>query len=156
MHEISDVSLPLLGDTTSNQALLFSHPLAPAPPVTQPTYPNYTLPPANLSLAPDPPSVPVGMSVVITPTSSLEPGALPMTGCAMRDAAVPGMMTVDDKPNDSNGLWLKDEQGWRYQWLVSGLQAQTNYTAYVVQNSTKVVGPINFVTKSGLLSFLRV
>lgn len=149
MHQISNTTFPLLGDTTSNQALLFSHQLAPAPPIVQPTYPNYTLPPANLSLPSDAPSIPANLTLFIAPTSSMTPGALPMTGCAMRNSSIQGAMTFDDQPSEGNGLWLKGQDGWRYQWLVSGLQTQTNYTAYVMENNTKVYGPINFVTKSG-------
>src|SRR6267154_3698610 len=70
---------PFLGDTTSNEALIFSPSFAPAP-NNQPTYPNYTLPPANLS-QPNPPSSP-NFTLVLSPTSSsLASG--PQTGCRL-------------------------------------------------------------------------
>lgn len=62
---------------------------------------------------------------------------------------IKGSFMYDETGSAADGLWLKDEAGWRWQWLISGLQPQTNYTAYVVQNNTKVSQPINFVTKSG-------
>lgn len=150
MHNITD-ALPLLGDTTTNQALLFSPSLAAAPLPNAPTYPNYTLPPANLPYpsAPESLQANVNASVFIAPTSALSSASMPLTGCAMRSSAIQGSIMIDDTGSADNGLWLKDQDGWRWQWLVSGLQPQTNYTAYVVQNDTKVSQPINFVTKSG-------
>lgn len=141
---------PLLGDTTGNQALLFSPPLAPPPPSNPPTYPNYTLAPANLTLPTADPSLAAGLSLFVAPTSSLGQGSLPLTGCAMQQSNISGGVTLDSKSDEHNGLWLKDDEGWRFQWLVSGLSAQTNYTAYVIQGGTKLSGPINFVTKSGM------
>jgi calcium channel MID1 len=49
-------------------------------------------------------------------------------------------------------LWLRDQTGWRSQWLVGGLNPATNYTAFVVQDSTKISGPIYFLTKSAAFS----
>ena len=49
----------------------------------------------------------------------------------------------------NHSLWLKDSDGWRSQWLMSDLNPVTNYTAYVIQDNTKVSGPIMFTTKSG-------
>ena len=46
-------------------------------------------------------------------------------------------------------LVARDEDAWRMQWLVEGLNPQVNYTAFVVLEGTKVAGPIQFVTKSG-------
>ena len=46
-------------------------------------------------------------------------------------------------------LWLRDADGWRTEWLVGGLSPQTNYTAYALQDGTKVSGPIFLSTKSG-------
>lgn len=150
MHNLTQ-ALPLLGDTTSNQVLLFSPVLANATPANSPTYPNYTLPPANLSLPSGDTSLLTGLSVFVAPTASLAKGSLPLTGCAMRDSKTDGSIAMDAKPSADNGLWLKDDSdGWRFQWLISGLSSQTNYTAYVIQDGTKLSGPINFVTKSGM------
>ncbi|EKM51296.1 uncharacterized protein PHACADRAFT_151955 [Phanerochaete carnosa HHB-10118-sp] len=151
MHDTMD-AFPLLGDTASNQGLLFSPPLADAPPPNIPTYPNYTLPSANLSYPSAPPSLQVNVSVFVVPTSALASASMPLTACAMSSSDIQGSIMIDDTGSANNGLWLKDQDGWRWQWLVSGLQPQTNYTAYVVQNETKVSQPINFVTKSATFS----
>ncbi|CDO70669.1 hypothetical protein BN946_scf184761.g6 [Trametes cinnabarina] len=68
---------PLLGDTTSNQALIFSPPFDPVQPV-QPSFPNYTLPAANLSFPP-PPSPPTNYTLVFAPTSSSGLSSIPRT-----------------------------------------------------------------------------
>ncbi|KAH7919204.1 hypothetical protein BV22DRAFT_1023395 [Leucogyrophana mollusca] len=137
MHQVLD-TLPLLGDTTSNQVLLFSPPFSP-PPIDQPTYPNYTLPPANLS-QPSPPSTSPNYTLVLSPSSS-SLTSLPQTGCSLLSTTSSGMQLSQD-------LWLRDADGWRYQWLMGGLTSVTNYTAYVIQDQTKVSGPIYFATKS--------
>lgn len=146
MHNVTD-ALPLLGDTTSNQVLLFSPVLANISETPHPTYPNYTLPPADPTLPSSDPSLLDGLSLFIAPTSAWNKTSLPSTACAIRDSQIG--MSLNAKPNNDSGLWLKDDDGWRFQWLVNGLSSQTNYTAYVVQNNTKMSGPINFVTKSG-------
>ncbi|KAH7909014.1 stretch-activated Ca2+-permeable channel component-domain-containing protein [Hygrophoropsis aurantiaca] len=141
MHQVLN-DLPLLGDTTSNQAILFSAPFAPQPKY-QPTYPNYTLPSANLS-PPSPPSASPNFTLVIGPPSS-SLTTRPQTACSLRSASLTGTQI-------SNELWLRDTDGWRSQWLMGGLAPVTNYTAYVIQDQTKVSGPINFVTKSASFS----
>ena len=148
IHEILPY-VPLLGDTTSNQALLFSAPFDSSPPAgsffPQPTYPNYTLSPANLSLPAPPPSP--NFTLVLSPTSIASPLTnLQQTGCRLTAINSTGTILNDT-------LWLRDIKGWRNQWLVDGLSPLTNYTAYVVQDSTKVSGPIYFVTKSGMYHF---
>ncbi|KIP02455.1 hypothetical protein PHLGIDRAFT_95971, partial [Phlebiopsis gigantea 11061_1 CR5-6] len=147
MHAAAD-ELPLLGDTTNNQVLLFSPVLANATLSDSPTYPNYTLPPANLAQPSSDPGLLNGLSLFVAPTTALNGSSLPLTGCAMRNGQKPVGMTIGTSNATGNGLWLKDEDGWRFQWLVNGLSAQTNYTAYVIQDGTKLSGPINFVTKS--------
>ena len=52
----------------------------------------------------------------------------------------------------NQSLWLRDEEGWRSQWFLEGLTPATNYTAYVIQDSKKVSGPIYFATKLGSFS----
>lgn len=148
LHTLNDsvVSLPLLGDTTSNQALLFSPPIASGPSHETPSYPNYTLPAANSSY-PVGPSSPLGVTLSIIPTTSSALSTLPRTGCALRNSTAEGLLNVGAK--ESEGLWLKDDDGWRWQWMVNGLTPQTNYTIFAITDTTHVSGPINFVTKSG-------
>ena len=133
--------LPFLGDTTSNQALLFSPSFAPAP-SEQPSWPQYTLPSANLS-APVAPSS-SNFTLLISPTSS-NLAAVPQTGCRLR-------ATQSSGNQQGGGSWLLDSNGWRQQWLVDGLSPATNYTVFVIENNTTVSGPINIVTKSGMPS----
>ncbi|KDR71720.1 hypothetical protein GALMADRAFT_74770 [Galerina marginata CBS 339.88] len=137
--------LPLFGDTTSNQALLFSAPFLPLPDVPTPQYPNYTLPAANMSQPPLPSSSAAGnLTLILTPTSAglgLASSNRPRTGCFLSSQKTTGTI-VSQKP------WARDARGWRMQWLVEGLIPQTNYTAYVVHDSAKVSGPIFFATKS--------
>jgi calcium channel MID1 len=128
----------LLGDTTSNQAILFSQPFLPVP-IEQPSYPNYTLPPANISTPEIPSSIP-NFTLVLAPTSA-QLTSLPQTACALLNASSTGS-TVSNDP------WLRSPEGWRSQWLVDSLSPSTNYTVYVIQDSLKVSGPIYFATKS--------
>lgn len=137
-------NLPFLGDTTSNQALLFSPIFAPAP-SEQPTWPQYTLPSANLS-APIAPSS-SNFTLLISPTSS-NLASVPQTGCRLKTTESSGTQL-------NKGSWLLDTNGWRQQWLVDGLSPATNYTVFVVENNTTVSGPINIVTKSGKYSHVQ-
>ncbi|KAH9946563.1 stretch-activated Ca2+-permeable channel component-domain-containing protein [Amylocystis lapponica] len=141
------LTLPLLGDTTSNQAFLFSPPFSP-PQGDFPTYPNYTLPPANLSV-PAAPSSPPDFSIFVAPSTSSALASLPRTGCAMA-AAQNGSQYVPS--SGSQGLWLRDSDGWRWQWMLNFLSPLTNYTAYAVQNGTKVSEYVYFATKSAAFS----
>ncbi|EPQ53149.1 hypothetical protein GLOTRDRAFT_117225 [Gloeophyllum trabeum ATCC 11539] len=144
MHEILP-TIPLLGETTSNQALIFSPPFSP-PPIVSPSYPNYTLPPANLTY-PEQPSTAAAtnFTLVLAPTSSSLASQL-QTGCSLTSSPSQAGSQI------FQSLWLRDEKGWRSQWLMGGLTPLTNYTAYVVTNQTKVSGPIYFTTKSALFS----
>jgi calcium channel MID1 len=147
VHELIPV-LPFLGDTTNTQALIFSPPISPIE-SSPSAYPNYTLPPANLS-APAPPSSPPSFSLVIAPTSSSLASGM-QTACRINSTSSAGLVV-------SNDLWLRDNRGWRSQWLVDDLTASTNYTAYVIQDQVKLSGPIYFTTKSraSLLGVLYV
>ncbi|CCL98468.1 uncharacterized protein FIBRA_00466 [Fibroporia radiculosa] len=142
IHKVLD-TLPLLGDSTANQVLLFSPPFSP-PTFSVSTYPNYTFPPANLTF-PTEPSSPPQFSIFIAPTSQALT-SLPRTGCAMRASG--GNIGLYEPSSSSEGLWLRDSDGWRWQWFVNGLTPQTNYTVYAVDNGTQVAGPIYFTTKS--------
>lgn len=137
---------PFLGDTTSNQALLFSAPFSPSV-LQKPTYPNYTLPAANLSTLAPPTSPNFTLIVALSSSSLLT--SLPQTACMLSAQRSRGTVR-------NQSLWLRDEEGWRSQWFLEGLAPATNYTAYVVQDSRKVSGPMHFLTKSGMFFNLRV
>ncbi|KAI0050150.1 hypothetical protein FA95DRAFT_1487893 [Auriscalpium vulgare] len=137
---------PLLGDSTSNQALLYSPPFG-ASPLAQPTYPNYTLPPAELAF-PTPPDGPLPNYTLILAPLTAALTSQPQTACALRSHA--DAKTAGDVLRQQN--WLRDEQGWRTEWLLDGLTPLTNYTAYTIQDGTKVNGPTYFTTKSASFS----
>ncbi|KAI6108570.1 stretch-activated cation channel Mid1, partial [Pisolithus croceorrhizus] len=136
VHEILD-ALPLFGDSSANQAILFSPPFA-FETTMDPTYPNYTLPSANSSL-PETPSSPI-FDLVFAP-SSAQLTSLPQTGCSLANMSSAGSVELND-------AWLRGSGEWRSQWFVGGLSPSTNYTVYVIQDQVKVSGPIYFVTKS--------
>ena len=131
-------SLPLFADSTSNQAIIFSPPFQPAPDLSFPSFPNYTLPPPNLSL-PDQPSSHPNLTLVISPTTTTT--TLIRSSCALLATSSVGTII-------NQSLWIPDDNGWRLQWLVDDLSPSTNYTAFVVQDGAKVSGPIYFTTKS--------
>ncbi|KAI1787502.1 stretch-activated Ca2+-permeable channel component-domain-containing protein [Ganoderma leucocontextum] len=142
----SEVSYPLLGDTTSNQALVFSPPFDPQS-IHQPTFPNYTLPSANMSL-PSQPSSPTNHTLILTQTSSSPFNGLPRTACAIRTQQNTRSVTTLSS-TQSVGMWLKNTDGWRWEWFVGGLTPNTNYTAYTLQDGQLAASrPVNFVTKS--------
>jgi calcium channel MID1 len=132
----------LLGDTTSNLAIVFS-PLLLNVSIAKPEFPNYTLPPANISMESVPPSLAtMNVSYALFPTSSSPVGRLPHTGCALRASNSTG--------NTINGtLWQHEPTAWRTEWLIGGLTPATNYTLIAIVNDTHVSKPMNFATKSG-------
>lgn len=150
MHEYVENEYPFLGDTTANQALLFSPAFDP-PETIHPTYPNYTLPPANLSF-PTGPTSPPNYTLIILPTLSSSLSSVPRTACAL--SGVRARDVLHQGGAQSEGLWLKDQNGWRWQWLVDGLTPATNYTVLAMQDRKKVSSSINFVTKSGMSWFI--
>lgn len=85
------------------------------------TFPNYTL--------------------ILTPTSSGLANGL-QTACFLSSQNNSGTIA-------NQTMWARDNEGFRTQWLMGGLSPATNYTAFVLQNNTKVSGPIFFATKSG-------
>ncbi|KAH8113052.1 stretch-activated cation channel Mid1 [Phellopilus nigrolimitatus] len=148
------ISLPLLGDTTANQALLFS-PSFDVPSPDMPTYPNFTLPIANLT-SPTPPNQFPNFTLLVGPIgafpefdfiANIFKDGLPVTACALQNLT---NLVVNSGSfgNVKDSLVFRGADGWRTQWLVQGLQPLTNYTVYVIQDGVKVSGPINFVTKS--------
>ncbi|KAH9840768.1 stretch-activated Ca2+-permeable channel component-domain-containing protein [Rhodofomes roseus] len=143
LHQVLD-EVPLFSDSTANQVLMFSPPFSPSN-MSSPSYPNYTLPAANQTFPPEPTSPP-DYSLFIAATTSSAFMTLPRTGCAFRGSASNvGQFLTSSR---SEGLWLRDTDGWRWQWFVNGLVPMTNYTAYAVKNESQVAGPVYFATKS--------
>jgi calcium channel MID1 len=137
---------PLFGDTTSSQSLLLSPPfIAPPLPYPIPTFPNYTLPPANLSIPSSPPSS-LSPSHFLVLTLTSVPLPLNKSACALRLVVPPNITSQE--------LILRDDDGWRTQFIVEKLTPSTNYTAYVLVNDTMISGPIYFTTKSGTSSLI--
>ena len=77
----------------------------------------------------------------------------PVTACSLRNLAAASQNLTVDSENAigvvQESLVYRDELGWRTQWIVRGLAASTNYTAFVIEDDVKVAGPIYFATKSG-------
>ena len=139
IHE-SLTELPFFGDTTSNQAILFSPPFQKIE-IISPTFPNFTLPAANMSQPPLPSTFP-NYTLILSPTSSGSGNGL-QTGCFLSTQNTSGTIANET-------LWARGDEGFRTQWLMGGLTPSTNYTAFLLQqNNTKVSGPIFFATKSG-------
>lgn len=165
LNDVSPNTFPLLGDTTSTSALLFS-PAFGGTPFIEPTFPNYTLPPADLA-APTPPgtgsSNSVNSTVIIIPSSSLFDSQgnaltdLTASSCYLSSlSVVPSAASpaTSASATVATSLVLRDgSQGWRTQFLVQGLRPSTQYTMYTV-SSTSPAGtstlsqPISFRTKS--------
>ncbi|KAG7085887.1 hypothetical protein E1B28_003421 [Marasmius oreades] len=135
-------NFPVLGDTTSNQALLFSPPYAPQP-SSEPTYPNYTLPVLTPATAPS--STP-NFTLVLLPSS-----VKTQLGCVLQNSTTTVTGSQGNVVNRTQ--WLRDaREGWREQLLVDGLLPQTNYSAFFIQDGKKISGPAYFVTKSSAFS----
>ncbi|KZT38876.1 hypothetical protein SISSUDRAFT_1061596 [Sistotremastrum suecicum HHB10207 ss-3] len=137
LHTVLD-GLPLLGDTTASQALIFS-PSFSSLPISSPSYPNYTLPESNTTMPNAPPNVP-NFTLALFPTSS-SPPSLAKSACA-----VLGQQSANE--NMTTSLAFRGSEGFRTQWLVEDLDNRTNYTAFVVQDGAKVSEAIFLSTKS--------
>ncbi|KAK0187108.1 stretch-activated Ca2+-permeable channel component-domain-containing protein [Armillaria mellea] len=75
---------PSLGDTTATQAIIFSPVFSEASPSEVPTYPNYSLPSANLSIPPIP-SANSNFSLIFSETTGPSPlTSMLQTGCALK------------------------------------------------------------------------
>ena len=141
VHQYLGQSGLLFGDSTGNQAILFSPPFESIV-STQPTFPNYTLPSAQTPFSVSQPSSTPQFALTLVETSSAS-GLLQRSSCALR--AINSTGTVENQTN-----WIRDEsEGWRSKWLVGGLTPGTNYSAFVSQDGIKVSGPLYFTTKSG-------
>ncbi|KAF8493575.1 stretch-activated cation channel Mid1 [Gautieria morchelliformis] len=130
-------TLPLLGDTTATQALLFSPPFAPPIPIhTSSSYPNYTLP-GGISRF---------QILLLLRCNQIHRSSLlrPLNYYNRSWLGTNGTGGV----NCSTDLALRDAEGWRSQWIVEGLTANTNYSAWVIQDGGALAGPIYAFTKS--------
>ena len=74
---------------------------------------------------------------------------LPQTACAIRARVTGDASTAQSAQVLQEQLWLRDETGWRREWLVGRLAPLTNYSVYAIQDGTRLSGPIYFATKSG-------
>lgn len=139
-----DTRPPLLGDTTSNQALFFSPPFQSIP-LDEPEYPNYVLPPVNISLTN---AKPPSQSVHVFQTSNISSEILQAKQSACGITQVPGdVLSFGGHPLTTTVV-LRDYTDFRTQWVLEGLTPSTNYTAYVITSDSIVSGPLYFVTKS--------
>lgn len=141
----------LLGDTTSTQSLLFSPLLLPAP-QSQPSYPNYTLPPAELRIPPLPEFGFPQLDLLIIPTgSSPTQAGLDNSLCAALNANVStGALGQRNIVVNATTEWMSvgDEEGFRTYWVIGGLLPSSNYTAWFFEPSTRTLSqPIWFTTK---------
>lgn len=148
IHQLLVDSL-YLGDTTSNQAILFSPILANSS-TSAASYPNYTLPLANMTVEPPPSALKASnFTLAIFPIPLSPVGRIPLTGCALKAANGSGFVM-------NNTLWQRDARTWRNEWLVGGLTPLTNYTVYGIINGTRLSAPSYFVTKSGELTAMHL
>lgn len=151
------VNAPFFGDSTANEAILFSPPFFPPAPLPEPTYPNYTLPPANTTLPPFPPpsesSSSPNFTLFLAPLN-VGLASLPQTACAVRTRVTGDASAAQSAQVLAEQMWLRDDAGWRREWLVGRLSPLTNYSVYAIQDGTRLSGPIYFATKSGMRSCL--
>ena len=80
--------------------------------------------------------------------------ALPQTACAIRTGVTGNTQAAQSAAVLEEQPWLRDELGWRREWLVGQLTPLTNYSVYAIQDGTRLSGPIYFTTKSGTSLFL--
>ncbi|GJJ14383.1 hypothetical protein Clacol_008647 [Clathrus columnatus] len=150
-------TLPQVGDTTATQGIFFSPEFASSNHIS-PTFPNYTLPLGVLD-PPSPPANPPNFTLILLPTQELSSQPqLSNSACGLQritngiDGAIvisPSSGVSDNGVNVTTSMVLKDiKRGWRFQWLVEGLQPSTNYTIWTILDGVFVAGPINTLTKS--------
>ncbi|KAJ7594446.1 stretch-activated Ca2+-permeable channel component-domain-containing protein [Mycena floridula] len=155
--------MPLLGDTTANQAILFSTPWE-LDQGGNPSYPNYTLPSANVTI----PAVQAPITeLIVVKTSDLTNS---LSACAVRTianstaSASSGTNAVTSSVTLANSVAFLASSSWRrdslprMQYILGSLEPGTNYTAWVVSASspsspspvalTRLSLPLQFITKS--------
>ncbi|ODO11485.1 hypothetical protein I350_00265 [Cryptococcus amylolentus CBS 6273] len=151
---------PKLGDTTASQVLLFS-PLLYSSIQEQPTYPNYTLPGpqlafpdvADLTAAPVNSSLSKNMTLMVVPTtSSPSEIGLDLSQCAVNaafaNASVSGDNNTVVKSARPEWMAIGNQEGFRTYWVLGGLEAGTNYTAWIKDDKDIMSRPAWFGTKN--------
>ncbi|KAL1405281.1 stretch-activated cation channel mid1 [Vanrija albida] len=142
---------PLLGDTTSSSVLLFS-PVLLHESIAEPQYPNYTLPKAEVDLPQwdEADTVTRNTRFVILPTE-LSPASVGLgNSIAAIDKVVRDRNLTLLNATRSGTQWMNVENfdGFRYWGYFQGLQPETNYTAWLVEDNTFIKSePSWFATK---------
>ncbi|EJD38150.1 hypothetical protein AURDEDRAFT_187821 [Auricularia subglabra TFB-10046 SS5] len=165
------LGLPLVGDTTATQAIIFSPPFTAAPTPEEQglstRYPNYTLPhinptpdqlrtPANESL---PDFTLVLQRTVQAPSrrelhARISAASAAQGACVSRRALRKRQSGEGPKFNSFAAsvvanftAVLRGIDGWRVQWIIEGLEPGSNYTIYIL-GAGQTAGPVYFTTKS--------
>ena len=152
-----------LGDTTPNSALLFS-PLLMAFPLPEPSYPNYSLPRAQMVFDAYPGA---GSQTNLTTLGSRFRPIIVPTGVSPTNDGLDNSLCAALSANTSTGYvadpanmlvnattqWMSvgGVEGFRTMWVVGGLAPETNYTAWLVDDQGGVTQPMWFSTKEGEL-----
>nr|ODN77362.1 hypothetical protein L203_06303 [Cryptococcus depauperatus CBS 7841] len=150
---------PTLGDTTSSSALIFS-PLLYSSPQTQPSYPNYTLPGAQLvipsasSLMSESlnSSLTTDLSLILIPTNS-SPTSLGLDNsvcainAALNQSSISGVNNTIYQSSEPEWMAIEGREGFRKTWVLEGLQSGTNYTAWLKDGRGVLSRPAWLVTK---------
>ncbi|KAG8898738.1 stretch-activated cation channel mid1 [Tulasnella sp. 403] len=137
---------PILGDTTSTQAIIFSPPFASVDLGEKPQWPNYTLPSLRPEFTPPPFTPPSGIIILPTP-ANLSSLPFSRSACALRQ--IPETVQSQLQYNISMANLVRDPQvGWQVEFLVpQGLTPSTNYSVWLLQGP-KISGPLYMLTKS--------
>ncbi|KAG9016766.1 stretch-activated cation channel mid1 [Tulasnella sp. 427] len=143
-------SPPILGDTTTTQAIVFSPTFETLSNLPIPKWPNYTLPALRPTFQP-PAFVPPHSLLILPTPSTLSTFPFFKSACALRE--LPEITSSQEKFNVSTVSIVRDPSlGWQTQFLVpSGLQPATNYTVWITQGP-KISGPLYVYTKSASFS----
>lgn len=159
-HYISPATV-FLGDTTPDTALLLS-PLLMTAPQPEPSYPNYTLPRAQMVFDAYPGAG--SQTNLTTLGNNFRPVIVPTVSSPINDgldnslcAVVTANTSTGYVANPANMLinattrWMSvgGVEGFRTMWVVGGLVAETNYTAWLVDDQGGVTEPMWFSTKEG-------
>lgn len=142
---------PFLGDTTQSSVLLFS-PVLLQESIVEPLFPNYSLPKAEVDLPQwdEADTVTKNTRFVILPTN-LSPVAMGLgNSIAAIDKVVRDHNLTVLNATSSGTQWMNLESldGFRYWGFFQGLQPETNYTAWMVEQDTFIKSePSWFATK---------
>jgi calcium channel MID1 len=140
LHYLSP-SAPLLGDTTATSALIFS-PLLASHPHDQPTYPNYTLPPAILNL----PMYTGTPSNLTTPVPPLTLVIIPTSSSPTNDGLDSSLCAVKAGDDDADNVGSTQLVNGTAQWMSVGREEGFRNT----DGHGGMSAPIWFATKDGM------